>query len=179
MRWIVLTCLLASPGWAADCPAAPDHGVAFAKLVESIRAAPDQNAARRISNDMWALWADAPDEPAQEMLDAGMTKRAAYDFLGAINDFDRLIAYCPSYAEGYNQRAFVNFLRQDFQSALADLDRAIDLSPSHIAALSGRALTLIGLGREEAAQADLEIAVGLNPWLPERGLLKKPVGDDL
>lgn len=119
---------------------------------------------------MWVLWATAPNQQAQAILDRGMTRRAAFDYAGAMADFDRLVAYCPAFAEGYNQRAFVNYLRQDFAAALGDLDRAIALSPKHIAALSGRALTLLGLHRSDEARAALQRAMSLNPWLAERGL---------
>ena len=39
----------------------------------------------------------------------------------ATDALDRLVEYCPNYAEGYNQRAFVSFLRQDFEAALVEL----------------------------------------------------------
>lgn len=166
----LLLCLsLAGPVWAG-CPAAPDHGASIDGLLSDVRAAQSEAEAREISGRMWEYWTDAPDEIAQEMLDQGMSRRGSYDFLGALNDLDRLVAYCPDYAEGYNQRAFVNYLRQDFAPALRDLDRAIELSPNHIAALSGRALTLLGLERTEEARAALAHALDLNPWLPERGL---------
>lgn len=171
-------CMLMIAGTAAaeGCPEAPDHSVEFARLVEQVRAAPDAGAARLISNRMWELWADAPDEPAQALLDDGMKRRSGYDFLGALEALDRLVEYCPDYAEGYNQRAFVNFLRQDFPPALVDLDRALELSPTHIGALAGRAMTLMALGRNAEAQNDLRVAVDLNPWLPERGMLTPESG---
>lgn len=171
--------LLAAPAVASECPAAPDHSVATNALIEKIKTAEDARTAQLISNDLWQYWADAPDEVAQEILDRGMRKRAAWDLLGAVEDFDRLVAYCPDYAEGYNQRAFANFLRQDFVAALPDLERAIELSPRHIGALSGRAITLIGLGKEDEAQAALAAALALNPWLPERSLYKGLPGEEL
>ena len=146
----------------------------FAELVEAVRAAPNEMAAQVLTNEMWALWADAPDEIAQEILDRGMRRRAGFDLGGALTDFDKLVSYCPDYAEGYNQRAFVHFIRQDYAKALVDLDRAVELSPTHIAALSGRALTYFGLGRLSEARADLDVAIGLNPWLPERRMLSDP-----
>lgn len=161
---------LATPAFAETCPAAPDHTAAFETLVGEINAASTEAEARPISSRMWELWADAPDEAAQAILDRGMTRRAAYDLLGAREEFDRLIAYCPDYAEGYNQRAFVNFLRQDFAAALPDLDAALERSPRHIAAMSGKALTLMALGRNDEARDLLQKALELNPWLPERGL---------
>ncbi|MGV6805675.1 MAG: tetratricopeptide repeat protein [Ruegeria sp.] len=161
---------LVCPVNADTCPPAPDHSVRYDELVGQIQQAETEMAAREISNKMWELWADAPDEAAQSVLDRGMSRRSAWDLLGALQDFDRLIEYCPEYAEGYNQRAFVNFLRQDFESALTDLDRALELSPNHIAAMSGRALTLMGLQRMEEARVALAEALALNPWLPERHL---------
>jgi tetratricopeptide (TPR) repeat protein len=169
---------------ADGCPAAPDHSASLSQLIEQVQAAETEMAAREISNRMWELWADAPDEPAQEMLDRGMSKRAGYDLLGAVQSLNKLIEYCPDYAEGYNQRAFANYLSQNLEAALVDLDRAIALSPNHIAALAGRALTLMGLQRLDEARIDLARALELNPWLPERGLAAPggplaPAGQDI
>ncbi len=175
---IVLT-VFATPLLAEGCPPAPDHSDALSKLLAEVRKAPNEMAGRQFSNQMWEFWTDAPDEPAQALLDEGMQARGSYDFLRATEAFDRLIDYCPDYAEGYNQRAFVNFLREDYEAALPDLDRAIALLPEHVAALSGKALTLMGLGRDVEAQEVLRRAVGLNPWLSERQLLLEPPGEEL
>ena len=174
MKIALLTLTLltaASSAAASSCPPAPDHSDELARLFNQVRLAPDPVSGQLITNEMWALWAKAPDEAAQAVLDSGMEKRAAYDFAGAISEFDRLIAYCPDYAEGYNQRAFVLFIQQDYPSALDDLDRALELSPTHVAALAGKALTLMGLNRMDEGQALLKQALALNPWLPERRMV--------
>ena len=178
MRHAIALCLtlLAAPVLADGCPEAPDHSDALAGLFADLQAAQNDMEGQAISNRMWALWTQAPDEPSQAMLDQGMAARGSYDFVRALDRFNRLVDYCPFYAEGYNQRAFVNFLREDFAAALPDLDRALDLNPRHVGALSGKALTLMGLGREDEAQEVLRAAVALNPWLGERFLLK---GKDL
>lgn len=168
----------------AECPAVPDHALALAELAERANAAPSEAEGRKISDQMWELWVDAPDEQAQAVLDRGMLKRGNYDLLGAIADFDTLVEYCPDYAEGYNQRAFAFFIRQDFSAALVDLDRALVLSPRHVGALSGRALTHMQLGDSDKARDDLRAALAINPWLSERHLLAKgaplaPPGDDI
>ncbi|WP_339933033.1 tetratricopeptide repeat protein [Yoonia sp. 208BN28-4] len=134
---------------------------------------------RQLSAQLWEIWTDAPDAKAQALLDEGMRKREGFDLAGASETLDELIAYCPDYAEGYNQRAFANFLRQDFDAALVDLDRALELLPNHVAALSGKGLTLMGLGRTEEAQEALRAAVALNPWLSERSLIIEPPGQDI
>ena len=180
MRLLLTLALLAGPALAADCPPAPDHGDRLAGLIAAAQAAGSEGEGRQITNQMWQLWTDAPDAYAQELLDEGMDRRASYDFAGAIKALDALVAYCPDYAEGYNQRAFVAFLRQDYPAALQDLERTLALSPDHVAALSGKALTLMGLGRMDEGQLVLRQALALNPWLPERGLLlREPAGDDI
>ncbi len=159
---------------AEDCPAAPDIGARVAALLEKARGAPDAKSARPITDALWELWAKAPNEQAQAVLDRGMRRRAAFDLLGAISEFDRLIAYCPTYAEGYNQRAFAHFIRQDYPAALSDLDRALALSPQHVAAMAGRALTLMGLGQMREGQTALRQALKVHPWLPERRMVIPP-----
>lgn len=187
MKALFIFLALAQPALAETCPEAPDHSVRLAELVEAARIATNEMHAAPVNIQMWELWTDAPDEVAQEMLDSGMRKRGSFDWLGAQSDFDRLVTYCPDYAEGYNQRAFINFLRGDYDAAIPDLTRALELSPTHTGALTGRALSYYALGRFREARSDLEVGLGLNPWLPERHMLADPnlkdadapKGDDL
>jgi tetratricopeptide (TPR) repeat protein len=170
-KCVVAACLLATPATAETCPPAPDHSTALEALIDAAREAPDQQAGMAVSDRMWALWTDAPDAHAQELLDEGMERRQSYDYDGAVTAFEALIAYCPDYAEGYNQRAFIAYLRDDHEAALPDLDRALSLQPSHVAALTGKALTLVALGRNGEAALALRAALEMNPWLSERALL--------
>lgn len=179
MKALLIPSLLAAGAAYAECPPAPDVEADVARILAEVRAAPDERSARILSNRLWELWAKAPDDAAQALLDRGMSARASFDFLTALEAFDRLVDYCPDYAEGYNQRAFVNFLREDYAAALVDLDEALARRPTHVAALSGKALTLMGLGRHDEAQAVLRLAYELNPWIPERGLLVEVPGKDL
>jgi tetratricopeptide (TPR) repeat protein len=166
--------LIARPGAAQECPPVPDQSARLAELFASVQAAPDAAAARADVNAMWEIWATAPDPRAQELLDLGMQRRAAFDLDAATEAFDRLVAYCPHYAEGYNQRAFVSFIRQDYGAALDDLERVMELAPDHVPAMTGLALSLMQLGRVKAGQGVLRRALRLNPWLPERSLLIGP-----
>ena len=184
MKPLLILALLSSPAWADTCPPGPDNTAALSVLIDKIRAAPDERAARPISGQMWELWLTAPDAAAQEVLDKGLRQRNNYDFAGSVESFDRLVEYCPDYAEGYNQRAFTRFMRQDFAAALGDLDAALALSPDHVGVQSGRALTLMNLGRIDEARAQMQAALANNPWLSERALLVKgaplgPKGEDI
>ena len=168
----MLLTFLAQNAAADGCPVAPDHSVAVDKIYTELKLAPNQMAARPYSNRLWELWLEAPDMPSHMMLDEGLRAMRDGDFTRAVDRLNALVSYCPFYAEGYNQRAFVNFLRKDYQAALPDLDQAIALNPHHTGALTGKARTLIELGENDEAQVILKKAVALNPWLGERALLR-------
>lgn len=170
IRILSLVLFAAGPA-CADCPASPDISGDLNTLIAEARSAESDAEGSLISDKMWQLWLTAPDQAAQEMLDLGMRQRQSYDFLGALASYSALVEYCPEYAEGYNQRAFVSFLTGDFRKALVDLDKALSLSPNHVGAQSGRALTLMNLGEKERARKQLLEALENNPWLSERFLL--------
>lgn len=180
MTAILLT-VLALPAFAQDavCPAVPDRQDEKFALLGELSISRDPTEASLISGFLWQIWTDAPDDAAQQMLNEGMALRMQGDLAGSVTLLDNLVAYCPDYAEGWNQRAFSSYLQRDFTAALADLDAAIALDPHHIPAISGKALTLFGLGREDEGQDVLRQALSLNPWLSERALLREPDGTDI
>jgi tetratricopeptide (TPR) repeat protein len=168
--------LFAAPLFAsvasARCPEPPDVRREILNLVEDAHAAKTFMDGRRVSGQMWLVWLRAPNEQAQTYLDAGMARRDVADFAAALVEFNKLVHYCPTYAEGWNQRAYIHFLRQDYETALLDLDVAIKLQPLHVAAQSGRALTLMNMGRRVEARAQMLQALDNNPWLSERALVQ-------
>lgn len=179
MKWLVPFCLMAAPALAQDCPAAPDHSARLNDILRELQVSRGTGEARVLSDQLWTLWRDAPDAKAQRLLDLGMQQMAGGLLARSEETLGQLVAYCPDYAEGYNQRAFASYLQQDFGKALVDLDRALALVPNHVAAMAGRGLTLMGLGRHDEAQAQLKAAVALNPWLSERALITDDPGTDI
>jgi len=155
---------------ADGCPQAPDNEAAMDALFAKLERVATEGGAQILGNRLWGLWTVAPDSPSQAMLNDGMRARSSNDYPRAMDRFEALVNYCPFYAEGYNQRAFVHFLTEDYEAALPDLDRALDLNPRHVGALSGKALTLHALGRDAEALIALDAALALNPWLGERHL---------
>jgi len=171
--------ILSAAGARAECPAPPDHSVAETGLLDRLATSRTEMEGRQISGELWQLYFDAPDREAQTLLDDGLGRLRIADYAGAIEILSALVARCPDYAEGWNQRAFASFLSNDFASAVSDLEEALRLSPRHVPAMSGLALSLMGLGRTEAAQSVLRDALALNPWLPERRYLVGPPSKDI
>lgn len=159
----ILFLLLAAPSLAADNQEA---------LFRALKNAPDEAEARIVENEIWKSWLDdAPTEAIRSKLDTAMRRRGQQDFQGAEVLLDEIIEAAPDYAEGWNQRAFVQFLQGDYEASLEDIGRALELEPRHFGALSGKAMILMTLGRVRLGQSALREAVEIHPYLKERSML--------
>lgn len=175
MKQLILALALAPTIAAANmCPPVADTTAERDDIYQQLRFVETERDAARLNAQLWELWLVAPDAAAQRMLDEGIAKLRSADFLGSRDVLDDLVDYCPEYAEGYNQRAFANFLQQDFAAAAVDLERAREIDPRHLGVLTGLAMTLIALDRNDEAQEVLRQALRLNPMLSERRLLTEP-----
>ncbi|GAB4360121.1 MAG: hypothetical protein Kow0026_22240 [Oricola sp.] len=169
-----LAALLVAPFVAIAPPAlsaSTGNGALHDRLFERLAAATTEREGRAAEDAIWRMWVNHPDPRVREALALGMRQREAYEWDRAIQTFSRVILADPDYAEGWNQRAFIYFLKEDFDAALADLDRALELEPRHFGALSGKAMILMRTGRFDKGQAVLRKAVAIHPFLRERGML--------
>jgi tetratricopeptide (TPR) repeat protein len=75
---------------------------------------------------------------------------------------DKIVILQPDWAEAWNKRATVRYMRGDERGSMADIARVLALEPRHVGALSGMGMILEQSGfREEALRAyrrALEIA---------------------
>ncbi|KPN63083.1 TPR repeat-containing protein [Aliiroseovarius crassostreae] len=166
-------------GQAQSCPPPNDISVKIDGLLSEVQSARSDREAGPIVTQMWVLWKTAPDARAQALLTEGVEGIRLTDYRAAETVLGQLITYCPTYPEGFNQRAFARFLSGRYDLALEDLDAALALDPRHVAARAGRVLTLHALGRADEAQDELRAALKLNPWLPERHMLMRLPGIEL
>lgn len=114
------------------------------------------------------LRATAPNRRAKILLNHGKARHAIRDVTTAIMAFDQLVASCPIYAEGKDQRAWVRSAQGDPFAALVDLDAALACALDHPGALAAKARALIDLDRIEDGRDMLRRAVAVKPCVPER-----------
>lgn len=178
--------LIAAAGFVsiAAAPSAPRAEIPGERerLFEALKTAKTEREGRLAESAIWQWWfAQAPTSDVRGAIDFGMQRRSSYDYEAAEEAFDKAIDQAPDYAEGWNQRAFVRFLRDNPDGALSDLERAVELEPDHFGAWSGMYHVLMRMGRTEVAVSALTRAVTIHPWIQERGLLppdpdaKRPV----
>ena len=83
----------------------------------------------------------------------------------ALDYLDRLLIMKPDYAEGWNKRATVHFLKDDYPKAIADIERTLALEPRHFGALSGLGTIMRDLGQKDRALTAYHKALEIDPHL--------------
>ncbi|MEL7049124.1 MAG: tetratricopeptide repeat protein, partial [Pseudomonadota bacterium] len=82
----------------------------------------------------------------------------------AMELLDAVVELAPDYAEGWNRRAFVNFLRDNPTGAAGDLRRVLALDPNHFKAMQGLAQILKDADQSKGALKAFRKLVEIHPF---------------
>lgn len=88
------------------------------------------------------------------------------DYATALVHLNDLVRLAPGFAEGWNKRATVHFLKQDYGPSLEDIARVLKLEPRHFGALSGLGIILDRIGDPKGALEAYRRAIAVNPHMP-------------
>lgn len=134
------------------------------RLFDQLKNAQTEFEARQTANQIDILWRGAFGETAKLLLSRADDAIADEDFPLALDVLDQLIALEPEFAEAWNRRATVYFLKDDYGHSLADIAVALSLEPRHFGALTGLGLMFEDLGEDAKAYEALKQALELNPF---------------
>jgi tetratricopeptide (TPR) repeat protein len=109
-------------------------------LFSSLRSAANTEEADVIASEIWAIWHEADDPAAAQLMSNGVEAMNAGDAASALKSFNALTISTPDFAEGWNRRATLYYLLGDYDSSIADIEKTLSLEPRHFGALSGLAL---------------------------------------
>lgn len=151
---------LAAPGARADQDNPELDG-----LFERLRAAEDRVEGERVTNRIWRLWREIDDPDLAAAMEQGIVAMRSGRHGDAERRFSAVIEAAPGYAEAWNKRATVRYMRGRYTAAAADIRRTLALEPRHFGALAGLGLVYMELERYRAAIESFERALELNPWL--------------
>ena len=162
--------------WGPASPVEPgfNRNVELENIFKQLAKAPDEVTARVIADRLWTTWMMTPDAETAEDMNRALRARGGYNFDKALGILNVMIARHPEYAESWNQRSYIHFLKKDYTKSLADCEHALMLEPRHIGCMAGMARIKIRHQKRFAAgKALLEKAIELNPFIYERVLLKE------
>ena len=153
------------------------EAAALDALFAELKAAPDEAAARTITDQIWIYWTTPADPVLATRMREVLILRRRADFPAVIAALDAIIADYPTYAEGWNQRATIYYLIGNYERSLADIEKVLEFEPRHFGALVGRAVIYKTQGKQALALKDMMAALAIHPFLAERALF--PELDDL
>lgn len=111
----------------------------------------DADLAELAENALWSLWLRSADMALCAQLCQAIRLCEKDDCDEALEIFNSIIEECPNFAEAYNQRAIVKFIKSDYVGAVADYLQAVALNPVHFGALAGVGHCYAAMGRHRDA----------------------------
>jgi tetratricopeptide (TPR) repeat protein len=165
-------------------PARVDRSRDLDFLFNALKAAPDETSAKAIEERIWAVWNHSRSDTANLLM--SRVKKAmdekAYDL--ALKLLDSVVTIRPDYAEGWNRRATVHYLRKDYSRAIQDIRQVLAREPRHFGAITGLGLIMQEIGEEKRALEMFRRALAIHPRLPKipdmiKALTEKVEGRDI
>ena len=133
------------------------------QLFQRLKFAQTSQDARIIENAIWQEWFRTPGRDSREKLLTARQNVQKGNLPGALDLIDEIISAHPEYAEAWNQRAIIKFLKGDLEGSLDDIDQTLLLEPRHFGAFTGRGQCLLRLRRYREALASYKKASLINP----------------
>jgi len=141
-----------------------DHAAELDRLFEQLRSAEGDNWVL-VQNRIWALWSRSG-SPSMDLLLARATKAMQARNLDLALDFlDDLVRLDPDFAEAWNKRATVHFMKENYAQSIADIRQTLAHEPRHFGALAGLGMILERMGDKEGAYRAYQRALEVHPHL--------------
>jgi tetratricopeptide (TPR) repeat protein len=114
---------------------------------------------------LWRVWCQSGDAEADRIFRAGVEAMQQRALEEAENLFTRVIDTASDFAEGWNKRATVRFMREDFTGSIADCQETLARNPNHFGAASGQGLCHMSVGQFREAAICFRRALEIHPHL--------------
>lgn len=132
-----------------------------------------------VQQEIWQVWHQSGSETVDLlMLDASEAiQRGLHE--QAETQYDAVVDLAPSFAEGWNRRATLRFMRGNYNGSIEDIVRVLELEPRHFGALAGLGMIYDRLNQPEAALKSFEQALLINPHLADVRTRVEKLQDEL
>jgi len=114
---------------------------------------------------LWSAWCRSGDAETDRVFRAGVEAMQQQKVTDAEELFSRVIELKPGFAEGWNKRATVRYLRQNFRGSIADCQETLARNPNHFGAASGQGLCHMSLNEFREAAVSFRKALEIHPHL--------------
>lgn len=114
---------------------------------------------------LWSVWCRSGESEVDRAFRAGVEAMQRQKLAEAEEYFSRVIQLKPDFAEGWNKRATVRFMRRDFVGSIGDCQATLARNPNHFGAASGQGLCHMSLNEFREAAVCFRRALEIHPHL--------------
>src|SRR5215813_4283145 len=114
---------------------------------------------------LWRTWCRSGNVEADRIFRAGVDAMQQGKLEEAAAEFSRVIEIVPEFAEGWNKRATVRFMRRNFAGSIADCRQTLARNGNHFGAASGQGLCHMSLNEFREAAVCFRRALDIHPHL--------------
>jgi tetratricopeptide (TPR) repeat protein len=125
----------------------------------------DKTLAATAEAMLWRTWSCSGNSEVDGIFRAGIEAMQRGKLAEAEAEFSRVIGIAPGFAEGWNKRATVRFMRRDFTGSIGDCQETLARNPNHFGALSGQGLCHMSIGQYREAAVSFRRALTIHPHL--------------
>jgi tetratricopeptide (TPR) repeat protein len=140
-------------------------------VFERLRTTSDAGEAKRLEQLILEQWNHSGNKVVDSIFSTGISALEKGDLELASVAFDEVIRRAPDFAEGYNKRANVQYLRGNYSAAMRDVSRTLELENRHYGALLGLGMIFEAEKNDDLAMRMFEMALSINPnieWAQEK-----------
>lgn len=119
--------------------------------------------AKPIVSRIQRIWSTSGSATVDLLMSRAASAMKAKNLPLALDLLDVAVRLAPDYAEGWNRRATVNYLREDFGRAMVDIERVLAIEPRHWGAMSGLGIILRRIGRDDEALETFRQVLKIHP----------------
>ena len=135
------------------------------RLFSELKRERNEQAASRIADAIRTEWQRSGSATIDLLMQRAAVAMQARKYDAALDFLDEVTVLAPAFAEGWNRRATVHYLRRDYGRSMTDIERTLRLEPRHFGALSGMAAIFKAYDNKQAALNAFERVLDIYPML--------------
>lgn len=120
-----------------------------------------------IEEMIWALWTAHDEAPAAAAMNVAIAAMVNKHYDAAARVLDELVEAYPDWAETWNKRATLHYMRERDPESVRDIRQTLLLEPRHFGAICGFGQICLRHGQIDASASTFEAALRINPHLAD------------
>ena len=111
----------------------------LSELFDKLFLSTNNMEASKLLFNIWDIWSIADNQETQIIFDEANQFMDVGELDNAIELLTKVVKQSPEFAEGWNKRATVYFLKGELNKSISDIEKTLNLEPRHFGALDGLA----------------------------------------